>query len=494
MKSFSRTLLVLFLSHLIFSCSKEPTSGVSENLPPETSIALQPDSGIARSTSRQHIHWWGDDPDGFVAGFQISFDNARWSFTTKNDSSFSLFLFGNDTTYTFFVRAIDDQGNHVYDSQGAYGAEPFTDANKNNRYDVGEPFIDLGIADPTPAMLRYPIRNSPPKVEFVKGTEVPETTFTVATFSWVGTDLDGDESISNYRYALNDTGSAQNWKSLPRSQTLLTVFEKDGLREGNNNFYLKAIDIAGATSAMIRMPDTSRSWIVRKPKSKLLILDDYGINDESAQFYHSIFDTLLAGRFRNPDVFDIKRGATSTKKGILVPPFINPTFTETLKLFEYILWYGDNNPTLDIAQISLKQFSDAGGKVIFTASFPESAIDPRGGIVDFAPVDSLAPTPITFVPANTRVLSEPEAATYPELKRDTKGTPVAFVRELFRKASATNLYRLDASPFYPGTPVIATRSGDKKFLLFSIPLHRFDGNANIGFLFWKVFVDEFGVR
>ena len=141
------------------------------------------------------ITWWGDDPDGFIAGYLISFDNVEWTFTTRNDSVFALSLSGSDTTYAFYVRAVDDQGNGVWDSDGPYGAEPFVDANGNARYDAGESFTDLGLADPSPAELQYPIQNSPPVVRFSQGSDVPEITFTVATFSWIGTDLDGDEIV-----------------------------------------------------------------------------------------------------------------------------------------------------------------------------------------------------------------------------------------------------------------------------------------------------------
>lgn len=491
-----RVSIVLFLSAFsltLGSCSKQPVDTPIGNIPPETYLSLFPDSTLRETTSRQHIHWWGDDPDGFIAGYLITFDGMSWTFTTKNDSVFSLTILGMDTTYAFSVRAVDGQGNGLYDIDGIYGPEPFSDVNGNGRHDPGEPWIDLGLADPTPASLSYPIQNTPPQVEFIKGTEVPETTFTVATFSWIGTDLDGDETIDRYFYALNDTGLSA-WKELPRTKTMLTVFEQDGLRPGRNTFYLKAVDIAGASSAVIRMPDTSRTWYVKQPSSELLIVDDYGISDGTSRYYNSIFDTLLAGRFRDPDIFDIKLGASSVKKGILVPPFINPTFVETLKLFTYVLWYADNNPALDIAQLSLKAYTDAGGKVIYTAAFPESALDPRGGIVDFAPVDSLNPNTITFVPANTKLLPDSEAAGYPELKRDASGVPVAFVREAYKKINATNLYRLEPGSFWNGSPVVGIRSGGSDFILFSIPLHRFDGNGTVGQVLWRIFSVEFGVR
>ncbi|MBN1448722.1 MAG: hypothetical protein JXA28_12390 [Bacteroidetes bacterium] len=488
-----RTGLLLLALIMFSACSETPNTPV-ENRPPETYLSLSPDGELRTTTSRQHIHWWGDDPDGFVAGYLISFDLTHWSFTTRNDSIFALSLSGSDTVYTFSVRAVDDQGNGVYDADSPFGPEPFTDENRNGTYDAGEAFIDLGLADPTPAELRYPIRNSPPVVQFTQGSDVPETTFTVASFAWIGSDLDGDETIREYRYALNDTLNPASWKILPRSTTFITLGESDGLREGENVFYLRAVDIAGAESRLMRMPDTSRTWYVKKPKTDLLIVDDYGPADASAEFYRGVTDTLFGGRFRGADVFDIRTGASSTSRGKYLPPYINPTFIETLKLFRYILWYGDNNPTIEVAQLALPEYQASGGHILYTAAFPESAIDPRGGITDYAPIDSLSPDPIRFVPSGTRAEPDPESPGYPVLVRDAQGVPVAFIRDLYRKINARNLYRFEESTRWEGRPVVGVRSGDSRFILLGFPLHRFDGDSNAGELIHLIFRNEFGLQ
>ncbi|MFZ1731885.1 MAG: hypothetical protein WBQ23_13280 [Bacteroidota bacterium] len=486
-------LLSLTLVALLAACSETPNNP-RENAPPETYLSLTPDGDLRTTTSRQHIHWWGDDPDGFIAGYLISFDNVNWKFTTKNDSVFALTLSGSDTTYSFYVRAVDDQGNGVWDSDGPLGAEPFTDSNNNATYDNGEPFIDLGLADPTPADLRYPIQNSPPVVRFAQGSTVPEITFTVATFAWTGTDLDGDETISEYQYALNDTLNPASWTGLPRSTTFITLTAKDGLKEGENVFYLRAVDIAGAESRIIRMPDTSGVWNVREPKTDLLIVDDYGPADASSTFYSSIADTLFGGRFAGADVFDIKTGASTTTRGKYLPPYTNPTFIETLKLFKYVLWYTDNSPTIDVAQVALPEYQRWGGRILYTAAFPESAIDPRGGITDYAPIDSLSPNPILFVPSGTTAEVDSESPGYPNLVRDSQGVPVAFIRDLYRKINARNFYRFQESTRWTGRPVVAVRSGDSRFILFGIPLHRFNGSGNVGELIHLIFRNEFGVQ
>ncbi len=284
---------------LLAGCSKEYPNEPVPNQPPKTYIALDPDAALRRTTSVQHLHWWGVDPDGFVVGYYFSLDNQHWTFTTQTDSVFTFRLNRIDTTYSFYVAAVDDKG----------------------------------ARDPHPASLQYPIQNTPPSVAFLINSTVPETTYTVATFQWVGTDIDGNETILNYFYALDDTSSPSRWKSLPGTANLVTLFKSDGLVEGNHVFYLKAQDVAGAYSPVVRMPDTSGYWHVREPKGDFLIVRDYLPTDFAGTFYQQMFDTLMGGRLGSKDVLDIKKGSSAISKGMFVPPLINPTFTETLKLF-----------------------------------------------------------------------------------------------------------------------------------------------------------------
>src|SRR6188472_1927152 len=83
---------------LIYSCS-DPISGTVQNQPPNSYLSIFPDSIIAPGSTLKTIHWWGDDPDGFVKGFRVSFDSVNWTFTTANDSTFILSINGNDSTF-----------------------------------------------------------------------------------------------------------------------------------------------------------------------------------------------------------------------------------------------------------------------------------------------------------------------------------------------------------------------------------------------------------
>ncbi len=469
-----RFALLIIIPFFLIGCIDQPTSERIENIPPKTFVWLMPDDTLRTTTSRQHIHWWGDDPDGFVVGYEWSFDEQNWNWTERNDSVFLLSLQQDDTTYTFFVRAVDNDGAH----------------------------------DPDPASLAIPIKNTPPSVEFNEGTHVPDTTFTVATFAWSGTDPDGDDTIIRYLWALNDT---TEWNELSGESSMLTVRLEDGLLVNEDNvIYLKAQDNAGAfsTTAIMpgnpapdnpeRPPDTLAHWHVREPVGELLIIDDYALGDNPGNFYREIFDTLGDGRFNQHSVWDIRRGRTATQRGDLVPPFINPTFVETLRLFKYVFWYSDNGPSYSVAQTALPRYLETGGRVLMSVTFPTGTFDPREqGLVDFAPVDSVARNDIGFIRPLTNILPEPEAEGYPTLVRDDTPTGVGGVRNLYIETGAVPLYRVE----HEENPLVAVKSADNRMYFFGVRLHRKKGDMSedgdpetrrLGLLLHKIFIDEFG--
>ncbi len=93
-KSSYKYFLLLISLGLIFliSCSEEFPDQPQGNLPPETGMFLYPDSTVSQQPSRLRVHWWGDDPDGLVIGYYFMWEgiDTKWTFTTKNDSTFSL--------------------------------------------------------------------------------------------------------------------------------------------------------------------------------------------------------------------------------------------------------------------------------------------------------------------------------------------------------------------------------------------------------------------
>jgi len=117
--------MLVGLAALLAACAKDPVA-VDRNRPPHTYlVSAPPESGSF--SYRIHLYWRGEDPDGYVAGYQWAWDDSSvnaFHFTTKTDSIFELAVNdsstitgGNSTTppgtskgHTFFIRAVANLG------------------------------------------------------------------------------------------------------------------------------------------------------------------------------------------------------------------------------------------------------------------------------------------------------------------------------------------------------------------------------------------------
>lgn len=384
----------------LYSCKESINDNPNSNQPPTTKIFLQPDSSVSQQQSKIKICWSGDDPDGLVIGFYFSWDDIHWTFTTNNDSLFSLQIGAVDTSFSFKVSAVDNGGNGVYDSlimqNGIhFGAEPFKDYNQNNKYDSGEPFTDIGLIDQNPAALQLPIKNTAPTIKWNALSTHPDTSFSVMSFGWDASDIDGNSTISKINIALNDSSNFISVNGAIRRITIRTndfasssplmeilidgdpnnqpynletgqLIKLPGLLFNSNNiFYVQAVDISGAKSPWLKsyeQPAPSKTgWYVKKPKGKFIIIDDYKINDNAPEFYSRMMDSL---QLRNKyDVYDIAKHKL---------PYLNTTFLETIKLFSCTIWYGNESHSADLANAVVQRYTDNGGKLLFSLQFPQN--------------------------------------------------------------------------------------------------------------------------
>ncbi len=462
MRSIQSISLNLLLSLLIvFGCSDSFTDNPQPNQAPKTFVSIFSNRNLSPTTSRITINWWGDDPDGLVVGFVYTFDpnapdvqtwsndspDPNWTFTTKTQETFTLTLAGTDTIYTIWVKAIDDA--NVADSEGA-------------------------IQD-------FSIMNSRPVVEFPVATDVPETTFTVVNFVWSGSDLDGNDTIAKFQYALDDTISDSNWLDLEPNRSSLTLTAADGLTEGEHVFFLRAIDLAGATSDVVRMPRQENNiWYVREPSSSFLIVDDYNVADNVGVFYQTTLQAIVGP----VDIWDIKSNSNALE------PASPIAFTKTLQLFERIFWYSDSAPNLIKAQASLADFLDSGGKLIMSTTFQEFASN-QGDPLDFSPADSLG-TKISRLLRNQLVLpTQPYASQgFPDLQVNTGIIP--FIFPVVPKISSEILYVLPENlGVWQGTPPMGVINGASTFVFFGLPLASLDGQGTVSQLFDKILNEIF---
>lgn len=346
-------LFFLILGFVFFSSCSDPITGLKNNAPPNTylSVFSMPGDTIAPGKTVKKISWWGDSPTGFVTGFNISFDSLNWSYTTQNDSTFTFTISGQDSLFRMWVAAVDDKGT----------------------------------VDPTPASNLYPVINSAPSMVFDPAVTMPDTIFPVATLKWIGSDPDGDNTISKYWYSINDT---LNFRPLSGSINTMTLTKDSGLVAGNTCIYMKAQDNARAFSNVVRIPaDSTKFFRVRNVTSKILLIKDMPLSlfNVAESYFGQVMDTI------HYDVLDIR-----SNNGNLIPKIINPMFIETLKLFNIVMWMADHNgsqnpsddPNLNLAQNSLPYFINAGGKLFWSSGFPNVSVI-QGSLFNFAPIDSV---------------------------------------------------------------------------------------------------------
>ncbi|MFA6467844.1 MAG: hypothetical protein WCW35_03030 [Bacteroidota bacterium] len=569
----------LFVALLSLSCQKDLPNQPKQNQSPTTRLWITSDSLLNETVSRQHLYFYGEDPDGYVVGFVIAFvkdsasnftkipnpDTLSYVWTTRNDTVIALPLLQKKDRFTIIVRAVDNRFSPHAISNGALikgFPAPYWDRDSNGVRSAGDiefPEMQQGI-DPVGSIQLFPIKNTPPNVNFAVTPdenaftiEQPDTTYTVATFAWSGNDDDGNSTITGYRIALNDSTAAADWTELRASDTLITLlvkrqesdiagaeveaelysgyFNSDRMintgkklkhlrLNASNILYLQAKDIAGEYSARVRMPSTaSKKWFVKKPKSNMLVIADFGDSPNGwrnniIKYYRTIFadPVFLNDSLANFDV--IERSS--------LPTYINPAFIKTLMLYRVVLWFTDINPSLTVAQIGLRSFTDYGGKAIFVTQFkdknnPNYLYSDLVKYRDFLPLhpEKVMTDSVQYISnrlyvkdqktgINTKII--PLKSGYPPLYADslsTSGSSVAIQNVAFRKIFKNNdseyLYKTDSShtatPEFQGELEIACIDNQKSVVLFAMPLHLLNGwEHNLPLFFKQVIENEFGIK
>ena len=456
--------LIPFSMAMFIACDNEITGQLNENQPPETTVFIQSEDTLNLTQSFQQLYWDGRDADGFITGFFYTFtENPAtddWIWTTERSGIFPLEITGSDTAYFFQVKSVDNDG----------------------------------AEDPTPASQRIPIKNSPPTVQWAVGSAIPDTTFTVASFAWSAADPDGDLTIVAIEYALDDTSS---WNILPGTRRELSLFEEDGIVEGDHALFIRAVDIAGTASEIIRMPENpDHFWYVQAPRGRYLLIDDYAVESSISRFPDAFYRTMLTDLLT-------PLGEEFTYWNIEDQfPASVVQFTETLKLFERVIWYTDfiitSDPHFLVAQIAVPEFRQTGGKLIYTVQF-NSNFGSQGDPLGFTPVDSLGKS-FSFIATNSIYYEDPEISnaipTLPPLPELKVSNFILGVIALVPKASSVPMYRYDEANTDDDPIFIMAGQNDNTreydFVFSGTPMHLLGGNGNLNEIFEIIIVDLFG--
>ena len=483
--------LILIVLLVAYGCDAGLKGNLNQNLPPTTGMAAKVinRSDSSRFSSQIQISWWGDDPDGYVIGYEYSINDTTtfpWRFTTKNDSIFILPIPSGDkyADVKFMVRAIDN--DHAHDPKGA--------------------------------SLVYPIKNTPPVVRMNKTEMPPDTLYDISSFGWSATDLDGEANLSHIEVALNDT---TKWVSMPTDITFVSLKARNpdqnvtdcdvfqgrsynktsyvisGLRmNARNKFYVRAVDNAGAYSKS----DTV-SWYTKKRTSDILFLNDYsGTYSATNEQFH--LDALAQAGITKVDTWNISDGsATGGQKVTLstaFPAVINPTLVKTLALWKHIYWMSsDMNRNITYAEEITRDFFANGGTMFIT--IPSSNLEDNDPLFNFLPLDG-----VTHLPQNATnflISSRASAVPVPPFTGPDLGvvSTMSSIFPLRPSSGSTALYSADflsrtltGYEDYTGNEIVSVKSKEGNIIFFGLDMSDLNENSNIGQFIKRMCVDELG--
>ena len=506
------------------------------NLPPVTHLFLIPDStGLDTSASVIEVYWWGEDLDGWVVGYFVQWDyfgesalrDSIW--LTVESATFYLPLDSAYDEFQITVKAVDNSAlwywpweTKIAEAEGGTGLvtagildyvelEAFLDDGSDpGVYDpqdsllwegniegmqtaTGTPLVPLYGGDPSPhllppteamgamdldgATLTFPIRNTPPVVDFRIETNpsLPSghiyRSFPTRSFFWEVTDLDGNETVDSCFYALDPDSADTAWVRLPGTQTFVTL---EDLSPGYHRFFLKVQDIANAQSPTIRFPETDSSfWEVMEPTGDFLLVDDYALDASNnvLSFYQSIFDTL-AGIEGQYSVWEIGSNL----------PYATSDVIATLNYFDRVFWYSFYGFSNYMEALNaIMGFLDGGGAVLISAL----QVDTTSGVL---PVSAYEPGLLRVGPPNGfAALLE----GWPDLILSE-----SFSNEIFGLAASENgelLYEIGPGAQWPAalTGVSVRRTDGLKLIFIDMPLHILNGAGTLPEFLDKVFNEEF---
>jgi len=496
-------LALALLGFIAFGCDSSITGSANDNQPPDTQLSVQDESLLDnldddnRLTSTVQVSWSGDDPDGFVQGYEVRYfdrndsgEGVAWSFTTRTDSLFLLPIRPGQkiSDVVFEARSVDNDG----------------------------------AVDPTPASTIFPVENSPPQIRFSQFDLPPDTTFNVVSFGWLASDPDGNQNLSRVEVSFNDStqfvelpadidfatfvaestsgatsGEVESRVYLGRGFSTSSI-RVPGLRlNAQNVVYLRSVDQTDTTSTRIDF-----SWFVKAKTADVLYVNDYrrSTHPRITGFHLSLLKDYLP--LNTPvDTWTITTpyvsGSTgNSPRSNLLPPNAQPTLRQFLAEYKYIYWVTSNSTdridgnNLPFASQVLDLFFSNGGKL-------------------------MVHTPIGIPPDPTQILDNAAAVMMPlttmisfsdslrQTLRMTRGAPITAggltlpstsqpLPELQSNAFLTNTLPYVATggniiPLYtaqysyvtrlggrqgpwPGSSVVASISGDQRIGLFTLPL------------------------
>ncbi|MDX1438851.1 MAG: hypothetical protein R3284_03010 [Rubricoccaceae bacterium] len=403
--------LTAYLALSLAACDSSIQGQAADNRLPETELSvrvtdLRETLGDGTLVSTVEVSWSGTDPDGFIASYDFRFydemllgsigPEENWTSTTSRDTTVLLPIPPGESTAAVVVevRAVDNDG----------------------------------LKDPTPARTIFPIRNSPPEFRFVESEAPPDTTWPIFSFTWVGSDPDGDEDLAGIEVAFNDTLSGFTRLPAdidfvtfraedPRAMGMTTAqvflgraFQPSSLTvpnlvlDGENVVYMRAVDRTDTTSTVVRFPrDEEDAFVVKRVSSDILLVNDYRKEnyDVVMPYHEALLDEYVgAGNYDEWYLAEpFQTGSTIvTAYSENLPANPDPVLTETLRLWRHIYWVSTNatnrslGNNLPLAANFIDGFLTDGGSIFVNVAIqlPTSPDDNLGnGALSLLPLAGL---------------------------------------------------------------------------------------------------------
>lgn len=493
-------LFILVSFVYISGCDNTVSGEFSENKPPSTNLTVEAINrgNDFRLSSQIQISWFGNDPDGFIAGFEYAINDtseSNFKFTTKTDSVFILpITAGQEIDDVLFkVRAVDNEG----------------------------------LRDPFGASLIYPIVNSEPEVSLNTNQSPPDTLFSVSSFGWNFSDPDGALNLTRTEIAVNDT--VNGWVSIPfttddegqlfvsltvdntisgtqDAQVFLgksySTLQDNGVNVtvplevgARNTFYVRAIDAAEAVSNV-----DSVSWFVKEQTSNTLFLNDFsGPSSLQKQQFHL---NLLQQKGITPDIWIINDGEVSQDKVALsdaFPTVIDPTLIKTLSRWDHIYWISnDLDRNITYAQEILEEFTDNGGTSF--VNIPMKNIGEEDQVFNFLPVDSIQTG--QFLILEDSLVTPTDLSITNTLRVESGSFALSGVFPIKGVSGSRSLYQANfvrrtatggVRP-YNDYQFVAIENTEGNLIYFSLDLTNLNGNNNLDDMIQEVVIDRLGFK
>ena len=331
---------------IISGCAKDENL-VLPNTPPETFIAIA-DSITNPTAYIQDIHWWGEDIDGEVVGYEY-----RWFLdeTEPGCPMDTVWVYTEDTSREF----------HIPVTNGVVRRHRLQVRAIDNRQ----------VADRSPCELVTPVFNTPPVISLRDAKALPDTTYPAILVKWDVEDAEGIETVDSFKAWLD--GNEENAKHMGGGDSAATFgFEDFQDRYGERTLYLRGVDTGCDSSNLV-----THTWHVKEPVGDVLIVDDLWSASGTVDF-------ITNGKYMN-----LMKACAGTFSKLDLEAFDGVTYAhnydDLFEIFDLVIWYDDPvravSATLPFARDAVGNYASGGGSFMLVSL---TAVGPQGAFADAA--------------------------------------------------------------------------------------------------------------